>query len=740
MNKNRIKARTKFLGGILTLLFFLVIFRLFWIQTVSAEWLVAQAQTMWERSGKLSPDRGTIHDRNGQILAYTSKAYTVIAKLKPWDKNDSGYVLNALETGQKLSPIIDMPAEKIAKMIESGRTTNRSQVELRPGGWKINEEKAQQVADLKLPGILLFEEKKRYYPNDAFASHVLGYTDLDGKAVMGIERVFNDVLKGEEGEYQLLKDGRGFKLPGAMESYRPAKDGESIYLTIDYQIQNYVEEALNNVTAQYKTKSVSVIVMDPSTGEVLAMANRPDFNPNKYQDITNWTNYAVSSTFEPGSTFKIVTLAAAIEEGLYRNDEVYKSGSYRNIPGPPINDHQRAGWGEISFLRGVQESSNVLFTILGYERLGKDKLYDYFQKFGFGNATGIGLPNEAAAQLKDKQRLYPRDVASMTFGQGVVVTAIQQVAAVSAIANGGELLKPYIVKEMRDSHSGQLTFKNEKEVIRRVVSEDTAAQVRDILQKVVTADGTGRYFSLDGYQVAGKTGTAQVVGLDGKYMKNEYIYNFVGFAPKDNPKLLVYVVADQPEILDSRFGGRDVVSPIFKDVMRNSLQYLKVSPDITETSKEVSVQKAKAFSVPDLVKKTPIMAEQALTEAGLEILVVGEGSKVLRQYPASGEKVIEGNVVYAITDESSQTMLPDFIGKTLREVMELCTMIGVKVDIEGGGFVVSQSLPPGTIVTRGETLQIVLQTKQEESPPQIKTEADSAERVSPPPAPEGQMD
>ena len=740
MMKNRIKARTKFLGGIITLLFFLVIFRLFWIQTVSAEWLVAQAQTMWERSGKLSPDRGTIYDRNGQILAYTSKAYTVIAKLKPWDKHDTGYVLNALETGQKLSPILDMSAEKIAELIETGRTTDRSQVELRPGGWKINEEKAQQVVDLKLPGILLFEEKKRYYPNNAFASHVLGYTDLDGKAIMGIERVFNDVLKGEEGEFQVLKDGRGFKLPGAIENYKPAKNGESIYLTIDHQIQNYVEEALNNITARFKTKGISVIVMDPGTGEILAMSNRPDFNPNKYQDITNWTNYAISSTFEPGSTFKIVTLAAAIEEGLYRNDETYKSGSYRNIPGPPINDHQRAGWGEISFLRGVQESSNVLFTILGYERLGMDRLYAYFEKFGFGSPTGIGLPNEAAAKLKDKQRLYPRDVASMTFGQGVVVTAMQQVTAVSAIANGGELLKPYIVKEMRDSHSGQLTLQNEKEVVRRVVSEDTASQVRDILQKVVTADGTGRYFSLEGYQVAGKTGTAQVVGLDGKYMANEYIYSFVGFAPKDNPKLLVYVVVDQPEITDSRFGGRDVVSPIFKDVMKNSLQYLKVSPDITETNKEINVQKAKEFTVPDLVGKTPIVSEQKLAEAGLKILVVGEGSKVLKQYPGPGEKVIEGNVVYAITDDSSQTMLPDFTGKTLREVMELCTMMGVMVDIEGSGFVVSQSLPPGTVLTRGETLRIVLQTKQEETLPVEETEVTSDQEVSPPPAPETQMD
>lgn len=706
MTERRIKLRTRFLGVAFTLLFFLLMFRLFYIQTVKADLWVENAQSQWERNDTLHPRRGTIYDRNGEVLAYTSKAYTVIAKLKPWDKSDEHYIQNSLETGQKLAPLLGMSAERIVKLIEDGREADRTQVELRPGGWKIDEDKAKQVLELNLPGVILYPETKRYYPNDAFASHVIGYTDLDGKAIMGIERLFNEELQGKEGSYKVLKDRKGFKLPDGIESFKPAQNGQNIYLTIDYQIQNYVEDALNKITQKYKTKGISVIVAEPNTGEILAMANRPQFNPNEYKNITNWTNFAISSTYEPGSTFKIVTLAAAIEEKLYRNDETYLSGTYRKIPGPPIRDHNGGkGWGTISFLRGVQESSNVLFAMLGYERLGKDKFYGYLEKFGFGQKTGIGLPGEADAALKDLNSLYPRDVASMTFGQGVVVTSIQQVAAVSAIANGGELLKPYIIKEIRDSQTGQVLQKHEKEVVRRVVSENTAKQVRDILETVVT-DGTGRYYYLDGYHVAGKTGTAQVVGQDGSYLSNKYIYSFIGFAPKDNPEFLVYVVVDQPDIPDANFGGRDVASPIFKHVMQNSLQYKKVSPDVNK--QPVTVSKAKELIVPRLVGQTPAVANQLLSEASLIGEVLGAGSKVVKQYPDSGQSIMPDSTVYLITDNLEEIQMPDFTGMTLREVLEFCNILGLRVEPSGNGYVTGQSIPPGTVTAQGETLNIQL--------------------------------
>lgn len=666
------------------------------------------AQAQWERNVTIEPKRGTIFDRKGELLAYTSKAYTVIAKLKQWDKNDQGYVQNVFETSQKLSPILGMPSEKIAEIIGNGQKDDRTQVELRPGGYKIDEEKAQQVSNLKLPGIILYEDKKRYYPNDSFSSHVLGFVDLDGKPMMGIEKVYDDQLKGEKGEYKLLKDRKGYKLPDGTESFKPAKDGNDVYLTIDYQIQNYVEDALNNISKQVKAKALSVIVADPNTGEILAMANRPSFNPNSYSSIQNWTNFSISAKFEPGSTFKIVTLAAAIQEGVYHNNETYKSGSYfRKELGVPVNDYNKVGWGTISFLNGVQQSSNVLFTILGYERLGKDKLYDYFEKFGFGKETGIGLPGESAATLRDKNSLYPRDVASMTFGQGVAVTAIQQVAAVGAVANGGDLLKPHIIKEIRNPQTGEAIQKMDKEVVRNVVTTDTAKQVRDILETVVT-DGTGKWYYLDGYHVAGKTGTAQVVGDNGKYQENKYIFSFIGFAPKENPRLLVYVVADQPEV-DYASGAKDVVAPIFKSVMQNSLQYLKIKPD--ETAKEVKVEKANTLKAPNLVGQTSTAAGQGLEGMGIKVQVIGEGSNITQQYPPEGEELLQGETVYLVTDGDSKGRMPDFTGKTLREVLEFCTLAGVKVDMQGTGFVVSQSIPPKTQITGDQTLTVVFGPK-----------------------------
>ena len=494
----------------------------------------------------------------------------------------------------------------------------------------------------------------------------------------------------------------------------PAQNGDNIYLTIDYQIQNYVEDALNDITEKYNTKGISVIVAEPHTGEILAMANRPHFSPNQYQKITNWTNFSISSTFEPGSTFKIVTLAAAIEEGVYRNDLTYMSGAYRNRNiDPPIRDHKREGWGQISYLRGVQESSNVLFTILGYEKLGKDKFYSYLEKFGFGQPTGIGLPGEASAELRDKNRLYPRDVASMTFGQGVVVTAIQQVAAVSAVANGGELVQPHIVKEIRDSQTGEVLERMKGRSFAGLFLKRQRARFGIYWSPLLPMERALLF--IDGYHVAGKTGTAQVVG-NGGYKENKYIYSFVGFAPKDNPKFLVYVMVDQPDIPNSNTGGRDVVAPIFKHVMENSLLYAKVSPD--NKSKTVNVDKVDSVQIPDFSGKTPVIAEELLKQMKLRVKVVGTGSKIVGQYPRPGEKLIVGSVLYVVTDKVTEDYLPDFTGQTLREIMEYCSMMEMTLDVQGKGYVTSQSIPPGTRVTKGQKISIQLapQSNQELDP------------------------
>jgi penicillin-binding protein 2B len=711
MMKKSINLRTLLMGGLFTLSFFALILRTFWIQYVDSDELMAKATKTWERSKAIIPERGEIVDRNGQVLAYHGKAYTVTAQLKPYknDKRDKNYVSNPQETAAKLAPVLNMPVDKILERLNRKDVTY---VEIRPGGWKIPKETADKVKELNLPGIALYEESRRYYPNGPFASHVIGYTNLEGEPQMGIEKLFNKELQGEKGSFTFKKDGRGNQLPDGVESYKPAVDGNKLVLTIDSTIQNYVEDALNQATTKYKTKGISVVVADPNTGEILAMGNRPTFDPNDPKGIENFQNPMVSETFEPGSTFKIATLAAAIEEKVFDPNAWYLSGTYNKIKGSkPIRDHNKgAGWGWITFKEGVKRSSNVAFVIMGYEKLGKEKLFSYLQKFGFGERTGIDLPGEAKGSFDLHRKYYPRDVASITFGQGVSVTAIQQVAAVGAIANGGKLMRPYIVKEIRDSKTGQLITEHKPQMVRRVVSEDTARQTRDLLDAVVNEkNGTGQPFALPGYHVAGKTGTAQVA-RNGRYVAGKYINSFIGFAPKDNPKLLVYVVVDEPQIDNPSAGGKIIAAPIFKSVMERSLHYLKLSPDKTD-SKIVEVVTEESTIMPELAGETVESAKQMIAQAGLKVQVLGQGKKVIAQYPGATTPLTRGMTVYLTTAKDGLQM-PDLTGKTLREVMEIASLLDIQVPgVQGEGYVISQSIPPGTVVKKGDQLAVTLAPK-----------------------------
>jgi len=732
--KKRVNWRMLLLAFLTILIFSGLTVRLWWIQTVEAAWIMSEAKEQWDWNKKLKPKRGAILDRNGEVLAYEGKAYTVNAIMKP--RNDleakrigDNYVKDPYATATKLSPILNVPVDKL---LQSLTNPNSLYVELGRAGKKITEEQKKQILDLQypllpngqrsevnqLPGIFLTETTRRFYPNNRFASHVLGYLTYEDEAKMGIELQLDKELRGEMGELQVLTDAAGYQLPDGENKYKPAKDGMNVYLTIDQQIQDYVEQAMDKTEQEFKPKKMTVIVTEPNTGEVLAMANRPQFNPNTYWDIENFTNHAVSSMFEPGSTFKIITLAAAIEQGLFNANETYMSGSYRKIPGPPIKDHNGGqGWGKITFLEGVQRSSNVAFVILGYERLKLELLKKYFDKFGMGMKTNIELPYEKRGILDNLTNpRSQRDVAVTTFGQGVAVTAIQQVAAVGAIANGGELLKPHIVKELRDPHTGAVVKRNGREVVQRVVSEQTAKQVRDILETVVTAEaGTGKAYQIEGYRVAGKTGTAQKYDeKTGKIMEGHYIVSFIGFAPKDNPRLLVYVVVDDPQTdLDSTMLGRKVVAPIFNSVMERSLQYLQQTPEMSAPSapnvKQATVQAAQPeLTMPRFVGMSASVAAMRAKRDGFSYTVVGTGTKIVQQYPAPYEKVKPNGQIVLVTDRVKGAKMPDFTGKSLREVMEFASLLHVKVVANGTGFVAEQSIPPGTPLQGNEKLQVTL--------------------------------
>jgi penicillin-binding protein 2B len=738
--KQRIKWRSLLMGLSFILTFGGLITRLWWLQAVDARENLERAKDQWELQKILQPKRGSILDRNGQVLAYEEKAYNLSLQIKPADSKEEevpewmrdNYVKDPYMTAQKLAPILgvqpDLLLQKMAAVKKPGS------IELGMVGKKLTEDQKKQIDALmypveggkkektnQLPGVVLQPTTRRYYPKNSFAAHVLGYISYgEGRdeAHMGIEKQYDKELSGEPGELQVLTDGAGYQLPDGEQKFKPAKDGQNVVLTIDQQIQDYVEAALDETQQKFTPKSMTVIVADPNNGDILAMASRPGFNPNEYWSITDYRNQAISSVFEPGSTFKIITLAAAIQEGKFNPGESYKSGTYTKLPGEPIRDHNWGnGWGNISFLEGVQRSSNVAFVILGYERLKADLLAKYFDLFGIGKKTGIDLPKEAEGIMFDlKHPRSQRDVAVTTFGQGVAVTAIQQVAAVGAIANGGELLKPHIVKELRDPHTGEVTKKYDKEVVRRVVSEATAKQTRDILETVVTGEhGTGQAFNIDGYHVAGKTGTAQIYDAKtGKIVPGRYVVSFIGFAPKDDPRLLVYVVVNDPETdLPSTTWGSEIVAPIFKSVMEKSLKYLKEVPDLgtVEAASLKKTTKASALIERAVPKLTEMSANAAVTrakQAGFQSELIGSGTKVVQQYPAADETAPQNSTILLLTDKVEGVKMPDFTGKSLREVMEYASMLKLDVSPTGSGFVKEQSIAPGTVIKEGETLRVTL--------------------------------
>lgn len=688
--KERIRKRALLLIVFLLTLFSILGARLYYIQTANAEWLVKRAQSLWERNETIIPKRGSIVDRNNVALAYDAPAYTVIAF--PGEIDDVGQV------AASLGPVLNMSQSKIVNLITSNQ--DKYQVELRNEGWKISEDVAQKVRELALKGIDLIKQRKRYYPAKELAANVIGYTDKEGEPKLGIESQFNESLSGTPGSFRFIKDLKGYKIPNGIKDFTPVSHGNDVVLTVDMTIQHFVEKALNAAEQKYNAKNMIAIVSKPSTGEVLAMSVRPNFNPNEYWDFESFNDFrnsAINYTYEPGSTFKIVTLAAAIEEGIFEPNTMYKSGRITGDFGT-IQDHNEGrGWGEnqmISYLEGVLRSSNVAFVKMGYEGLGKERLYSYIEKFGFGQKTGIEMPNESSGIFA--KRPYARDVANTAFGQGVSVTAIQQVAAVSAIANGGKLMKPYIIKEIRDSETGQPIVENEPEVVSQVISEDTAQKTRLILEKVVedSEKGTGNRAYIEGYRVAGKTGTAQIV-KDGQYTENKYIVSFIGFAPADDPELVIYVMVEEPDV-DGPYGGGSVAAPIFKEIMWNSLRYLRVTPEVQGQLPNLTTAEQK-ITLPELDEVSIDLAEARLKEQGIRYVRIGNGREVIGQIPKAGTKIFKSQRMYLLTEAVEKSELPDLIGYSLADALELCSIMKLSCESQGNGYVAKQSLPAGSV-------------------------------------------
>lgn len=701
----RIKLRTLFIGGCITLFFLVLVGRVFWIQVLDREKWQEAAAKQWAHTSIIKAVRGVITDRNGNVLASDVPAYTVVVNPKVIAEKKIGE-----EVIQGLHELLGKPVDELKKLVEAKNEkgeylTNR---EIRNEGWKIDEEMKDKVTafvdklkkehDTLETGVGLVREQKRYYPKGSLAAHILGYTDRDGKAIMGLEKFMDTQLAGVDGKLNYQSDGKGVKLPDSKDTFQPVVNGSNFKLTIDSTIQFYIEEAIKKANAEYRPKSISVIAADPKTMEILGLANTPTFNPNEYydlnQDAAGFFNHAIKTRFEPGSTFKIVPLAGAVQEKLFNPNATFQSGSIR-IKGysKPIYDMNRAGYGTITFLEGVKRSSNVAFVKFGYEMLGKDKLLKYINDFGFSEKTGIDLPGEITGLVNpDPGRAVEN--ATLAYGHGkLLVTPIQQLTAMAAIANGGKLLVPHVVKEVTDPNTGKTTV-TQPEVVRQVLSEASARETGGYLEQVVAdlQHGTGRHAYIEGYRVAGKTGTAIKPDGKGGYDRDKVRSSFLGYAPANDPKIVVFVTIDEPA---DAAGGGAAAGPVFKEIVSQALPYMGVpkagdvaTPDSKKTQVAQAVVQRKA---PDLTGQTLKAARQQLINQGFDFEAVGQGTNVVSQYPEKDTALTAGQRIYLISEQGENLTLPDLRGQSLRDALEILNLLKVGISVNGEGYVTEQT-------------------------------------------------
>ncbi|SDJ74281.1 stage V sporulation protein D [Sediminibacillus albus] len=620
---------TVFLLGILV--FGIIDIRLGYVQFVLGDWLMGQAKELWSRDIVFEPERGEILDKNGEVLAENVSAPTVM--LVPRQIKDPE------QTAGYLAKILGMDKEKAYQEV----TKNENIVRLHPDGRKISEEKAEAIRALGLEGVYIAEDSKRHYPNGSYLSHVLGFSGIDNQGLMGLELYYDEMLSGEKGSLSYFSDAKGQRMANLADVYQPPVDGNNLKLSIDSKVQTIIERELDLAVSKYNPDGALAIAVDPKTGGVLGMSSRPTFDPENYQAFDSGIynkNLPIWSTYEPGSTFKIITLAAALEEKAVdlHEDEYYDDGSIE-VGGAHLHCWKSGGHGQQTYLEVVQNSCNPGFVSLG-EKLGKEKLFSYIDNFGFGKKTGIDLQGEGKGILFKPENVGPVELATTAFGQGVSVTPIQQVMAVAAAVNGGYLYEPYLADEWIDPVTNKVIEKNQPNLQRRVISEETSKQIREALESVV-AKGTGRSAYVEGYRVGGKTGTAQKVGKDGKYMSNNHIVSFIGFAPADDPEIVVYVAIDNPK--DTvQFGGV-VAAPIVGNVIGDSLRALGVERREDGLEKEYQWPDQPLVEVPDLIG----MSKNELMEymVNLSIETEGKGDYIIDQAPKAGEKVEQGKEI-----------------------------------------------------------------------------------------------
>ena len=648
----------------------------------------------------LKANRGTIFDNSGEVLAEDVASYTLIAYLDPkrtTDEKNPQHVVDKENTALVLSAILKMDYNTVLGYLNKEGVY---QTEFGVKGKGLTELEKDTILATKLPGIDFLETTKRYYPYGKFLSYLIGYAkqDENGNMVgeLGIEKYYNQELTGVDGKTVYQKDLRGYKIAGTKEMTEEKIDGSDIYLTIDNNVQFFLEEALNDVTSKYEFDEIDIIVAKAKTGEILGYATTPSFDPN-IRDIKNYLDSNSSVAFEPGSTMKIYTYMASLEAGVYKGNDTYQSGSFTTKDKTVISDWNKVGWGRITFDQGFIYSSNTAVVNIMDKYLQATDLKSYLKKLGFGQKTNIGLYNETSGKIEFK---YETEVFNAAFGQGITTTPIQHIQALTSIANNGELLRPYVIKKI--VNGDRSVTENKRTSLGKVASEQTIEYMKNLMWHTINDnDGAGHYYYIDGFDLIGKTGTAQIASTNGKgYLTGDrdIIRSVALMFPKDDPEIIIYAAAKRPNSIQA------LAEPV-KEIVKNISKYYNIYQEATKSN-------GTTYQLNNFINQSIKEVEEILNKEKINTIILGDGNKIINQYPIN-TTITTFDKVFFVTN-SNNLVIPDLTGYSKNDLEVVLTLLKIPYTIKGHGYVINQSILPGTKIDSNMQIEITLANKLKE--------------------------
>lgn len=701
MKKTRTVKISKLFVLVVVFLFVVIIVKLSYVvlsPKVDGIDLTAFAQKRNTQKDTIVAERGTIYDKLGNVMAVNVNSYNLIAILSDRntvDPENPHHVVDKNKTAEQLSPLIGMSKEDILSLLD---TPDVYQVEFGTAGKGLTELQKESIEALELPGIDFIKSVKRYYPNRDFFSYSLGYAKKDdnGEIVgeMGLELQFNKELTGVNGYREYESDIYGYKMARTPENVVDAQNGKDVYLTIDTNIQMFAEQAISKLESASSLEWATVSVVNAKTGEILGVASSPSFDPN-IKDITNYYDPFISYTYEPGSTMKIFSFMSAIENGLYNGDETYMSGTIK-VDDAEIKDWNNYGWGTITFDQGFYGSSNVAATLLS-QKLGGQALKDFYSKLGYGKKTKIGLPNEMSGAINFK---YDVEVANASFGQGMSVTAVQMVQALTSLANDGTVLKPYMVSKVVDPETGKVVLENKRKEVGKVASKDTVDQMKELMWGVINSDertATGTAYKTDFLTTIGKTGTAQIASPDGGYLTGSinYIRSFAGLFPYEDPQVIVYVAV-------SKISNSNLLSEASKTLIEDVSTYLGI---VDEGHGETS----NSLEIKSYINKNVDDVKRDLEGKDVVPIIIGNGNKIIKQEPSAGTILNANDKLFLLTN-GTDIKYSNVDGWSRNDLSVYSKFLGVSFNYTGYGYAKDTLITDRTVV-KGETIDINLSPK-----------------------------